>query len=76
MSDATCQTCPHWRAYKALDEEPAPGLTDTTPTNMGDCRLHPPSMVATSSTTFDARFPYTFGHEWCGEHPARIAQGR
>lgn len=52
-----CDNCRFWQQIFNL-------------TSRGYCRRYPPQQVSEvhSEGRHDARFPYTDGDQWCGEH--------
>ena len=71
MSTATCKTCIFWDEYPTQSDC---HCDEDYVHTMGDCRRHPPTMIATRAedprnvADYSSLFPYTMSDEWCGEH--------
>ncbi|MEM6601340.1 MAG: hypothetical protein AAF649_08145 [Verrucomicrobiota bacterium] len=55
----TCAQCIHWNGVDA---------------DSGECRRQPPQAISfkvDEHTRFEARFPVTAAHDWCGEFAAQ-----
>jgi hypothetical protein len=61
MKRPTCKTCPYWD----VGYNRATGVGTACA-----CRRSPPTTAGLDEDEMPGDWPFTFGNQWCGEHPA------